>query len=250
MKYQLPTINFLVFILLFLIAQPIFAVYPQPVDNYVNDFANVLTEADRTVIRNNFSKLEHQTGIEATVVTINSIAEYGTGDAVFEQFATNLFNKWGIGHKEKNNGILILVSIKDRAVRIELGKGYPSLYDAKMKEVIDDVMIPYFKNSEYSRGIYEGSRAVIEKVTREVPWYEFYKIHILIGIGIIFLTAIGISFLKSGKKGWAWAFFVGAGILLLWLFKLLSSSSKSDGGGSSGGFGGGSSSGGGASGRW
>jgi uncharacterized protein len=220
--------------------------YPKPADDYVNDFAGVMSKPDSETIRKMFKELENKTGIEALVVTINSIDDYNKnkGDATIESFATNLFNTWGIGHKKENNGVLILVAVKDRKCRIELGKGYGRIYDPVMKQVIDENMIPYFKTDEYSRGIFEGSRGVIEKITQKVSWYSFYKWHILIGLLIIVCIFAGISCMRAGKSGWGWAFFAAAGMLIFFIFSLLMS------GKSSSGFGGGSSFGGGASGSW
>ena len=218
--------------------------YPDPIDDYVNDFAEILSETDYKSIHEMLDDLEYQTGIEAVVVTIQSIYTYETNDTSIESFATNLFNQWGVGHKKENNGVLILVAVEDRECRIELGGGYGERYDSVMKEVIDKNMIPYFKSEDYSRGIYEGARGVIEKVTQKVSWYSFYKWHILITVLIIACIFAGISCMRSGKKGWGWIFFGAAGILLIFLIKMLIS------GKSSGGFGGGSSFGGGASGSW
>jgi uncharacterized protein len=218
--------------------------YPSPIDDYVNDYADILSQPDAEAIRTMFKDLEYKTGIEAVVVTISAIEDYDIRDTAIESFATNLFNTWGIGHKKANNGILILVSVKDRKCRIELGGGYEKRYDAVMKQVIDDKMIPYFKVNDYSRGIYEGARSIIEKVTKKVSWFSFYKWHITIVILIIVCIFAGISCMQSGKKGWGWAFFVAAGMLLFFLLKIVFR------GKSSGGFGGGSSFGGGASGSW
>ncbi len=218
--------------------------YPSPTDDYVNDYAGVLSRPDLESIHKMFKDLEYQTGIEAVVVTINSIGDYHTGDSGIESFATNLFNTWGIGHKKENNGVLILVAVKDRKCRIELGGGYGKIYDSVMKQVIDENMIPYFKTDDYSRGIYEGSRAAIEKVTRKVSWFSFYKWHILMAVLIVVCIFAGISCMRSGRTGWGWAFFVAAGTLLFFLVSMLAK------GKSSGGFGGGSSFGGGASGSW
>jgi uncharacterized protein len=218
--------------------------YPQPVDDYVNDFAGALNEPDRQAIHKLFKDLEYQTGIEAVVVTIDSIRDYGTGDASIESFATNLFNNWGMGHKKENNGAMILVAVKDRTCRIELGGGYGDMYDSAMKEIIDTRIAPYFKANDYSRGIYEGAVALRDRITKKVSWLSFYKWHILLVILIVVCVVAGISCMRSGKKGWGWVFFIAAGILLIFLIKMLAS------GKSSGGFGGGSSFGGGASGSW
>lgn len=218
--------------------------YPKPADDYVNDFAGVLNKPDSEAIQKMFKTLEKKTGIEAVVVTINSISDYNKTDVTLESFATNLFNSWGIGHKKENNGVLVLVAVKDRKCRIELGRGYGRIYDAAMKQVIDENMLPYFKADEYSRGIFEGSRGVIEKITQKVSWYSFYKWHLLVGGLVIVCLFAGISCMRTGRTGWGWAFFAAAGMLIFFLFSLLAS------GKSSGGFGGGSSFGGGASGSW
>jgi uncharacterized protein len=143
--------------------------YPQPVDSYVNDYAKLLTTEDAANIRTLFADLKRDTGIEAVVVTINSVSDYETGDETIESFATHLFNTWGIGDSEQNNGVLILVAAADREMRIELGSGYGSASNAKMQEVINEHMLPSFRRNEYSRGIYRGARAVIGELTDVWP---------------------------------------------------------------------------------
>ncbi len=86
------------------------------------------------------------TGVSVTVLTIDSFRAYTADDISFERFATRLFNHWGIGNADRNDGILLLVAKKDRKVRIELGKGYPSSYDARAKEIIDTVIVPRDEN--------------------------------------------------------------------------------------------------------
>jgi uncharacterized protein len=243
-KAGIICLTLLLGVLSFVITAQIQAGYPKPTDDYVNDFAGVLNKPDSEAISKMFKNLENKTGIEAVVVTINSINDYNKEDATLEAFATNLFNTWGIGHKKENNGVLLLVAVKDRKCRIELGRGYGRIYDPVMKQVIEENMIPYFKTDDYSRGIFEGSRGVIEKITQKVSWYSFYKWHILIGGLIIVCIFAGISCMRNGKNGWGWAFFAAAGMLIFFLFSMLASGKRS------GGFGGGSSFGGGASGSW
>jgi uncharacterized protein len=218
--------------------------YPDYKDDYINDFAKVISKTDYDAIHNMLKDLEYKTGIELVVVTINSRYDYDTNDPTIENFAKNLFNYWGVGHKKPNNGVMLLVAIENREVRIQLGGGYPKMYDNIMKKVIDNNIIPYFKNNEYSRGIYEGCRGIIEKVTKKVSWFAFYKWHIILGILFLAFLLSGINFLKQGKKGWGFVFLSIAGIILIFLLKMLFS------GKSRSGFGGGSSFGGGATGRW
>jgi len=143
--------------------------YPAPIDLYVNDFAGLLTRQHAEQIRAWFAELKRETGVEAVAVTINSIGDYNTGDTTIESFATNLFNTWGVGDKEKNNGVMILVAVRDRKVRIEVGAGYESTLNAAMQEVIDEHMLPAFRRNDYSQGIYDGARAVIQKLTGKWP---------------------------------------------------------------------------------
>ncbi len=97
---------------------------------------------------------------------------------------------------------------------------------------------------DYSTGLYEGSLAVIDKITRKVPWYVFYKWHMVIGLLALILAGAGFSCMKAGKKGWGWALLAAAGGLLLLLLKMFMSGESEDG------FGGGESDGDGASGDW
>lgn len=218
--------------------------YPRSKDDYINDFAGVINQSDKKAIRKRFKDLEHQTGIEAVAVTINSYKDYKTKDSSVEEFATGLFNKWGIGHKKENNGVLLLLAIKDRTCRIELGRGYGHMYDSKMKQIIQNLIIPELKKKKYSRALFVGARGIVQKITVKVSWFEYHKWHLLMGLLIVICILAGISCMKSGKTGWGWIFFTAAGVILLFLIRALMS------GKSSSGFGGGDSFGGGASGTW
>lgn len=147
--------------------------YPQPTDNYVNDYAGVLTANDAQNIHTMLAQLEDELSVEATVVTIGSIQDYDTDDQTIESFATHLFNTWGIGNRVENNGVLILVAINDRQVRIELGEGYGREYNPAMQRVIDEHMLPAFRQGNYSGGIYQGARAAIASLIGRQPEVSF-----------------------------------------------------------------------------
>src|SRR5215216_3744987 len=116
--------------------------YPQRVDPAINDFADLLSPTDATAVRSMLQELRRDTGKELVVVTIASIDQYSTADKTIESFATNLFNSWGIGDRQRNDGVLLLVAVNDRRVRIELGDGYPHSADEDMAIVIDSMILP------------------------------------------------------------------------------------------------------------
>jgi uncharacterized protein len=136
--------------------------YPKAKDPYVNDFANLLTAKDAIAIRTALAKLRDDAGVQAVVVTIRSLHGYGTDDQTIESFATNLFNIWGIGDRVRNDGVLILVAVKDRKVRIELGSGYGGSYNEQMQSVINQQMLPHFRRANYSLGVMEGTDSVVQ----------------------------------------------------------------------------------------
>lgn len=143
--------------------------YPTYNELYVHDYAGLLDTATADYLRSTLAKLKQDSGIEVAIVTIKSIKDYNTGDATIEAFATNLFNTWGIGNATRNDGVLILVAVGDRKVRIEVGSGYGTTLNAAMQSVIDENILPAFRNDNYNAGIYSGTRAVIHALTGTWP---------------------------------------------------------------------------------
>jgi uncharacterized protein len=173
---------------------------------YVNDYAGVISAEDAASIHALFSDLRRDTGIEATVLTVNSIHDYDTGDASIESFATNLFNTWGIGDQEKNNGVLILVAVRDRQVRIELGSGYKDAYNTSMQDIIQEQMLPLFKKEQYSRGIYNGAQAIANVLTGPAPTSKDQSVSLglvvfALGVSIVIIGAIVMGVL--GLQQWS-----------------------------------------------
>jgi uncharacterized protein len=191
------------------------------------------------------------------VVTIPSMAKHGGDDMRIETFATLLFNQWEIGlakinKTNWNTGILLLVSTGDRKARIELGAGWGSEKEAVCQKIMNDLIVPQFKQKKFSDGIVAGVDG-LDKMARELeipkiprPWWHYALIVGFIGLAIF--TIISLS--RRGASGWAWVFWgVVFAFVGFMLYQMLTS--RSSGGGFSGGsFGGGSSGGGGATGSW
>lgn len=128
---------------------------------YVNDFASVLPAAARASLEAKLTGLEQSTGVEVVVATVPSLG----GDTV-ENYAVQLFKEWGIGNKEKDNGLLILVAPADHQARIEVGYGLePVVTDLVAGRIIEDDMKPAFRKDDYAGGISAAVDAVTAIVT-------------------------------------------------------------------------------------
>lgn len=140
--------------------------WPEHQDLFVNDFANVIGDEAEARIRTSLQGLKTETGIETTVLTLHTRWGYGESGQSFEEFATGLFNAWGIGDAEANTGILLLVISEDRKIRIELGRGYGRKFNDEAAAIIQEIMVPAFQAGDMSKGIEDGTTATIERVAR------------------------------------------------------------------------------------
>ncbi len=149
-------------ILVFFGAQAMAQSYPDYTSVYVNDFADLLDPETEARIEQALQQVKADRGVEMTMVTIHSRTDYGNSPSI-EDFATNLFNYWGVGDATRNDGIMVLVAKSDRDMRIELGAGYPAIFDDRVKRVIDHHFIPFFRQDRYAEGIESG---VVETIKR------------------------------------------------------------------------------------
>lgn len=128
---------------------------------YVSDFANLLSTQSRSAIEAELSAFEKATGNQVAAVTIKNLG----GDTV-ENFAVSLFKDWGIGKKDKDNGVLILVAAEDHKMRIEVGYGLEgSLTDSQSGSIIKNIMTPAFRAGDFSGGINGAVNAVIADIS-------------------------------------------------------------------------------------
>ncbi|MGH7739248.1 MAG: TPM domain-containing protein, partial [bacterium] len=135
--------------------------WPSP-QGHVNDFANVIAPYQRQQIEKLLVELEQKTGAQVAVVTLPSLK-----GADIESTAVDLFHQWGIGQKNKDNGVLILAAIQDRKARIEVGYGLESIIpDGKAGSIIRDYMTPQFKEGDYGSGFLVGSVAVAQIIAQ------------------------------------------------------------------------------------
>ncbi|MEI7501285.1 MAG: TPM domain-containing protein [Bacteroidota bacterium] len=128
---------------------------------YVNDFERILTQKQIKELNDIISKHEKETINEIVIVTISSIEPYKT---LFD-YSIALANYWGIGKKDKNNGVAIVFGKQIRQIRIQVGYGLENkLKDEEAKKIIDNAIIPEIKKGDYYTGIKNGLLEIIDQI--------------------------------------------------------------------------------------
>ncbi|MBL0200590.1 MAG: TPM domain-containing protein [Chitinophagaceae bacterium] len=225
----------------------------------VIDFTGTLTPDQAQALENKLVAFDDSTSTQIAVVIVPSINGKDIAD-----FNIDLGRAWGVGGKENNNGIVLLIAKNDRKLNIATGYGLEgALPDLTAKQIIDDIILPNFKGDDYYRGIEEGTDAIIQAVKGEYKAPANYNKGKKGsgGIGrIIFIIVMIVIFLAvSGGKGGGGSFMSRRGFAAWTIGSMLNSGGSgggwsggggSSGGGGFGGFGGGSFGGGGSSGSW
>lgn len=212
---------------------------------YVQDYADVISPASEKIIYSLGRELDAKTTAQVAVLTVPTL----DGEPI-ESYALNVLRSWGIGSKDKNNGVLIVVATQDRQSRIEVGYGLEgALPDGLTGRIQDQTMLPFFREGQYDKGIVNGYAATAATVAQE------YNVKLE-----------GVSYNPPAQKQqedslplWA-EFLLGAAVVVLlivdnlffggFITRMLIFSLFRGGRGGGGGFGGGSGGGGGSSRRW
>ena len=166
---------------------------------YVSDFANILDPRTESELNSLVAQTEQKTSAEIAVVTISSL----DGMSV-EEFAHKLFNRWGIGKKGKDNGVLVLIAARDRKMRIEVGYGLePVLPDGLCGEIIREQFTPAFKSGNFPQGVKSGVTRIAEIILKGEPAKSSKKSPgtSIAGLFFITLTASVFSLVAGGCWG-------------------------------------------------
>ncbi len=131
--------------------------------NHVEDYANVINDSDEHSLNGVLQELEQKTGAQYIVLTVLS-----TGGLPIEQFSIELAEKWKLGQKGKDNGMLFVLSKNDRKWKFEVGYGLEGfITDLYCGRVGRDVLVPYLREGDYSRGIYQANLQIIQRIATE-----------------------------------------------------------------------------------
>ena len=232
---------------LLLIMQSAFALDVPRLTGRVNDYANILTSGQKTSFESFLKKVETASSAQVVLLTINSL-EGGN----LEDFSMTVSEKWKVGQKDKDNGVILLIVVKDKKIRIEVGYGLEGvLTDLKCGYIIRQLIVPGFKKGKFYDGINEGLTAITGLITKEYEispeqLKEFEKRtstekkqSAISAITIFIIFFLSIFLKRRNRRGYrGTSFWFGAG----------GGSGGFSGGGFSGG--GGSFGGGGSSGGW
>lgn len=133
---------------------------PKPA-HVVNDFGSFLSTSDEKTLEDDLISYRKKTGKAIVIITLSTLTD-GTGYTwSVEETALEYFNKWGIGDRNKNNGVLILISKDPRRVRIATGTGVENiLTDDVCQQIIDNTIVPDFKLSFYYAGLKKGVKDI------------------------------------------------------------------------------------------
>ncbi|HNS32198.1 MAG TPA: TPM domain-containing protein [bacterium] len=130
---------------------------------FINDYTGTLKEEEKQALENLVRSIEKETTAEIAAALVENLA----GDSI-ENYASELFNTWAIGKKEKDNGVLILVSLQEKKIRIEVGYGLePVLPDGLCGRIIRDAITPEFKKGNYYEGLTFGINEILKAVKGE-----------------------------------------------------------------------------------
>jgi uncharacterized protein len=223
----------------------------------VTDLAGVLSPTEKQFLENKLVSIDDSSSNQIAVVILPTLDGYP-----IEEYATKLFRTWGIGNKKTNNGILLLIAINDRKVRIEVGYGLEgAIPDITSNNIINNDIKPAFKQGAYFDGINAATDNIAKAAVGEYKVARQKKGKEKGGSIFLFLIILFVIIAIVGKKGGNGGSNIGGGGFSdiatgMLLGSLLGGGGRrGDGGGFSGGggfggFGGGSSGGGGASGGW
>jgi uncharacterized protein len=234
----------------------------------VNDFAGMLNAEDVNMLERKLVAFNDSTSTQIAIAIVPSLEGYDPGD-----YAQRLGEKWGVGQKGKNNGILILIKPNTSGSKGEvfIATGYGAegrVPDMVCGEIVDKEILPAFRAGDYYGGIDKATNTLMSLIRGEYSAADYGRragrtagkgipVGLIIFIGFIIIAMIG------GKSGGSRNKNISSGGLPLWLLLGMMNSGSSShngswggfsggggGGGGFGGFGGGSFGGGGAGGSW
>jgi uncharacterized protein len=135
--------------------------FPKPT-GYISDFEGVFTPAERASLDSLVTAFEKETTAEISVVTVDSLF---SPREKFVNTVTELHNEWGVGKKGKSNGVLIVICLDYRSMRVSVGRGVePKMTDQEAQQILNTIVLPEFRQAKYYEGTRKGLLAIMNEV--------------------------------------------------------------------------------------
>jgi len=168
---------------------------PKPLNGrFVHDFGNILDPNTEVKLEEALTQLHQKTTAQLALVTVPTI-----DPMTIEEYANTLFNRWGIGNKELNNGVLAVLAVKERKMRIEVGYGLEGAINDGAAGTILRTIAPDLKKDDYNTAFTTCTNLLIERVAAEykqeletvpVPKKKTYPIKLIIFLIIVAILVI------------------------------------------------------------
>lgn len=208
-NYLKRTFALFCFLIGFSAVENLFALKVPELRGRVNDYANIIKRDDKAQIEEMLVNIESKTGAQIAVLTLKTLE-----DESLEEFSLKVAETWGLGQSGKDNGVLLLVSMDEHAIRIETGYGVEEfLTDAKCGLIIRNIIVPEFQKTNYSTGIKKAVENIgglliqDETLIDESVLNEYFadedesdNFEFIISIIILIIAAL-FYILPFGKKG-------------------------------------------------
>jgi uncharacterized protein len=192
--------SILVLVLAFL--YPVWAqtLVPQP-QGRISDFAQVLDPTSKEKLNALAAEVAQQSTAEIAVVVVET-----TAPLTPKQYATELFNRWGVGKQGTDSGVLVLLAVADRRIEIETGYGVEGILpDGRVGEIIRTAMLPHFTRNAWGEGLIAGTQQLAQILLQEykapstpaepaapsAPLGWFVVLAVSVAVGVLLLRAIG-----------------------------------------------------------
>jgi len=187
--------------------------FPKP-SGPVNDFAGIIPQTERQKMETLSMEVLQKTGTSVVVVTVSTV-----GDSDAALYANELFQEWGIGKKGEDKGVLILLALKERRIRIETGYGVEGILpDGLVGEILDRYTVPLLKKGQYGQGLFNAVAAVSTVIAKdanvdlsgEVKTYKTSRSRTRrIGLfPLIFIIFIIFTLFRRRRGGWILPFLI------------------------------------------
>jgi uncharacterized protein len=184
----------------------------------VNDYAGILSRSAASEIEQTLATHERETSNQIVIVTVPTLDDRDIADVAFA-----IGERWGIGKRRKDNGVLFVIAPSEHRTRIEVGKGLEgALTDLQSHVILDDIVAPAFRRGDFDHGVRDGAQAIMQAVRGEfrdpssatLPFDSSYwtlGLALLLLVLFLFFPRAGMLLLLMGGRGGRSRFAGGGG---------------------------------------